>query len=300
MPTLTPDEVKVFYDTLNPLILHANKRYALMSGLDTVEDMFKHSLVDFAPLCDRLFSSPEVLEEFMAKNPAGLDERHLNLAGSWRHAVHGEFIIMRHLKTHTLFILPGKTSAVYGVLGLTTPLEQMFPQPPVMVRTILIPFEGRIIYNAMMRPWAVTFGHGIREIFEDSYRRAKLAQGVIVSLPAGANAREPTKEERLRALLSSERSRRLHEEEIFELAGSDRALLAVYHKAMGETFARDHRRNLRGVGSGGGWYAVLEGTIVAAGRSEEDALRMVEAVVPEGKRDLVHVYQVRPPGGAPE
>jgi hypothetical protein len=186
------------------------------------------------------------------------------------------------------------------VHGLNTPLEEMFAWPPMMAETVLLPFEGRITYHGMMRPWSITFGRGIRESFEDSYRRAKLAQGVISSLPAVAKAREPTKEERLRALLSSERSRRLHEEEIFELAGSDRALLAVYHKAMGETFARDHRRNLRGVGSGGGWYAVLEGTIVAAGRSEEDALRMVEAVVPEGKRDLVHVYQVRPPGGAPE
>jgi hypothetical protein len=257
MPTLTPEEVKVFYDTLNPLILSANKRYALMSGLETVEDMFKHSLTEFAPLCDRLFSTPEVLEEFVAQNPAGLDEKRLDLARSWRHAVHGEFIILRHLKAHTIFVLPGKTSAVYGVLGLTTPLEQMFPELPVMARTVLLPFEGRIIYNAMIRPWSVTFGRGIRESFEDSYRRAKLARGVIVSLPAGAPGREPTKEERLRALLSSERSRRLHEEEILELARSDRALLAVYHKTMGEAFARDHRRSLRAVGSGGGWYAVL-------------------------------------------
>jgi len=60
--------------------------------------------------------------------------------------------------------------------------------------------------------------------------------------------------------------------------------------------AREHSRRLCESGAVGGWYAAFDGVVVAGGTSREDVERTVSAVVPEGSRDLVHLFHVK--GGA--
>ena len=59
------------------------------------------------------------------------------------------FQIFRYLKKHAIFI--GEDSQVYGVLALQDSLEEMFyGRPlPIMVQAVLLPFRGKIIYDAL-------------------------------------------------------------------------------------------------------------------------------------------------------
>jgi hypothetical protein len=55
-----------------------------------------------------------------------------------------------------------------------------------MVTTMLLPFEGKIVYDGYleMPGISLSFGGGVKRMLNDSYRDAKTQHGVITSLPA--------------------------------------------------------------------------------------------------------------------
>lgn len=60
----------------------------------------------------------------------------------------------------------------------------MFPTfvLPLMVETVLLPFEGRIIYDSLIMPYSVNFGGGAKKGFQEEYRELKRQSGIITSL----------------------------------------------------------------------------------------------------------------------
>lgn len=53
---------------------------------------------------------------------------------------------------------------------------------PVMLETVLLPFEDKIIYDSFMASHDISFSDGIRDMFEDEYAKAKAKFGIITSL----------------------------------------------------------------------------------------------------------------------
>jgi hypothetical protein len=49
---------------------------------------------------------------------------------------------------------------------------------PVMVEAVLLPFEGKIIYDSLIAPYKVSFGSGLRNRFNHAYRTAQELYGV--------------------------------------------------------------------------------------------------------------------------
>ena len=132
---------------------------------------------------DALWSSPEFLRGFVETNPAGLTEEDLALAASWERRISGDFIIMKHLKKHSVFLLNSNKLVAFGVLGLMSPLDEVLPySPPVMVKAVLLPFEGKITYDGLVSPYSIHFGGSIRRDFTQSLRTAMELNGLIVSL----------------------------------------------------------------------------------------------------------------------
>ncbi len=61
----------------------------------------------------------------------------------------------------------------YGVLGLASPLEDVSgPDLPVYTEAVLLPFEGRIINDSLLRPSNMLFGRGIRRSLSERYEAA--------------------------------------------------------------------------------------------------------------------------------
>jgi len=61
--------------------------------------------------------------------------------------------------------------------------EIVGPDVPLYVQAVLLPFEGRIIYDSLLAPYALTFGGGIRRRLREAYRDAQERDGLITSLP---------------------------------------------------------------------------------------------------------------------
>jgi hypothetical protein len=83
----------------------------------------------------------------------------------------------------------------YGVLPLFDPFEVVLgPYLPRMIKTTLLPFHDRIVYDGVISGYNITFGPGIRRSLNESYRKAKEWPGIITSLPpAPGNARPAAK-----------------------------------------------------------------------------------------------------------
>lgn len=66
---------------------------------------------------------------------------------------------------------------------MASPIAEIVgPYVPIYLDAVLLPFEGRIIYDRLLAPFAITFGSGIRQSLRDIYRDAQEREGLITIL----------------------------------------------------------------------------------------------------------------------
>jgi hypothetical protein len=184
---LPPDLVKRFYAVWMPLLLFVNHKTRVEPAmLDAkVDDTWDVQRV--FPIREALWADDSLREAFIAENPAGLSAADLAVVASWCHRVAGTFCVFRHLKKHSLLIKDGARE-VYAVLGLASALDEVVAFTPCFVKAVLLPFEGRLIYDSLREPYNVFLGPGIRTDLNEIYKDAKERGAIITSLPPGQPA----------------------------------------------------------------------------------------------------------------
>ena len=182
---VTFDEGHLFYDLYAALLSSVNGK------LKVTSEQFANSReYTFTPpeartaVRDVLFSHRELIDEFVEDNPMNLTTDHLEIVANWKHAVVGKFYVLRYLKKFTVFLTSGDSpTKAFGVLGLADPLEEVIgPSLPRLVTTVLLPFQGKIIYDGLVLGYNITFGGGIKRTLNEDYKQAKETFGIITSL----------------------------------------------------------------------------------------------------------------------
>ena len=180
---LSPADSERYYRIWWPLLSLVNTRANLVSDFPKNPKKSGISPEVAFKVRDALWGSPEYLNEFIEANPAKLNKADLAVAASWSRRVSGNFIIMKHLKKHSIFLLDSEKPSAFGVLGLMSPIDEVTPySPPFMVQAVLLPFEGKIIYDGLLLPYSVSFGGNIRRGFSQRLRTATELGGLITSL----------------------------------------------------------------------------------------------------------------------
>ncbi len=198
---LTFDEGNLFYDLYAALLSFVNWRLKVSSEQFSDSREYTSTPPEArVAIRDALFAHRELIDEFVRDNPANLKADDLEIVGSWKHAVVGTFYVFRYLKKYTVFLTSGGSpNKAYGVLGLADPLEEVIgPSVPRLVTTVLLPFEGRIIYDGLVSGYNIIFGGGIKRTLNEEYKQAKGAFGIITSLgdDMGPAAKPPKKSKR--------------------------------------------------------------------------------------------------------
>lgn len=177
---LSRDEVELVYN------LHSALMQFVMEQIQGAGDPASAPACRSLPVAQRqkvaqaFLSRLDLIDAFIAANPARLSKEDLEIVSSWRHLVTGRFIALRQLKKYMVLLSCDQKSTVYGVTGLVDPMELVIPNPlPTMVEMVLLPFRGRIIYDGIISAFNVTFGPGSRSAFEEDSRDAKAAKGII-------------------------------------------------------------------------------------------------------------------------
>jgi hypothetical protein len=182
---LSPDEGRLFYDLYAALLSFVNRKLGVSSEQfsDSAEYTFTPPEARVA-IRDALFDHRELIDEFIAENPAKLKAEELEIVGTWKDALPGKFYVFRYLKKYTVFLTSGGSpNKAYGVLGLADPLEEVIgPSLPRLVTTVLLPLQGKIIYDGLISWYNITFGGGIKRTLSEEYKQAGGASGIITSL----------------------------------------------------------------------------------------------------------------------
>lgn len=211
---LTPEDTGLFYRLMWSLQQYVNARRQVHPDVRTVGEYGELGLPEKEPVRDALYEDIDVIDAFVQDNPQELSDEELAVVASWKSFIGGRFIVERLLKRYAVFILG---EAVYGVLGLTEPVDEVLAplEPPVYVEAVLLPFKGQIIYDGLIRKYNISFGAGARRTFKETYMTARQNRRIITTLDA--EKRQEQRKER-------EQSFRDYTDDLAELARAARKL----------------------------------------------------------------------------
>jgi hypothetical protein len=180
---LSSEETALFYRLYYSVMVYTNRRLEIISDLTDPKDVGFRQPEEKIQMRDAFYEHPELLEEFLSENPYGFSRDELAIVASWRHGVVGEFYVLRYLKKYAVF-LGTKPERLYGVLSPGNPLEMTFAgyPLPLYVKDVLLPFQGRIIYDGLLSVYSIHFGPGIRASMNETYSQLKAREGIVEQL----------------------------------------------------------------------------------------------------------------------
>lgn len=178
---LSKEDVKRFYNIWFNLLDYTNIKYNIAPNIKGIAHSKHVNPEDISPIRDRLWLDNTILDDIVSMNPFQFSEADLSMINSWKNRVSGEFIMLKHLKNYSIFL---GNNSIYGVTGIVSPIVEMFPAfiLPLMVEAVLLPFEGRIIYDSLLVPYSVKFGSGAKKGFQEQHLNLKVKSGIVTSL----------------------------------------------------------------------------------------------------------------------
>ena len=136
-------------------------------------------------LYKNLISHIELIDSFVSENTFNFTQEELEIIKSWKKFVKGKFLIVAHLKDHTIFLTTEQKQKAYGVVGLRDEIKDILPPfLPQYVNTILLQFRGRITYCGQISSYGIHIGPNMRRSIQDEYQKTKSMFGIITSLDA--------------------------------------------------------------------------------------------------------------------
>jgi len=181
-------EGKLFYKLYAALCSYANGKLNVVPGEFADPEQFTSLQPEIRlKVRDALYAQPELIDQFVQENPNQLTAEELAIVASWKYSVIGNFYVFRYLKQYTVFLTDKNPSKAYGVRALASPFQEVVgPHLPVLVKGVLLPINGRIVYDGLLYTYRISFGPGIRRSLTEDFKRAKETYGIITSLPEGS------------------------------------------------------------------------------------------------------------------
>lgn len=102
---------------------------------------------------DRLWAAPQLIDEFLAENPADFDERDLATIASWRTPVMGRFVVTG-IQSKRFSCLPadaGTPPRLIIVKLIRREADELFRTIPCLIELVLLPFRGSIVTDGRIK-----------------------------------------------------------------------------------------------------------------------------------------------------
>lgn len=180
---LPPADATRFFRLYWGLNAYVNQQLAIIPKQFTADSFRNIPIEQLAAVRDALIANPELLHRYLAEDPHQLSSEDRAIVSSWRLKCSGHFVVVRHLKKYSVFLDDKPPGRLYGVIGLHSPIHEMFEQkPPLLVSTVLLPFCGAIITDGLITSTPVHLGRNIQETIRQHYNRIKLRDGITVRL----------------------------------------------------------------------------------------------------------------------
>src|SRR5262249_49718270 len=148
---LTPQDAGLFFKLHRALMFFVNQRLRVLPDDVASPEGFSALPPEVRlKVRDAFLKHTDLIGEFVEANPDGLTTDALDIVRSGQHPVHGKFYVFRQLKKYMVLLSTDKQPIAYGVLALSQPFEELLgPYLPVLIETVLLPFQGMIVYDGL-------------------------------------------------------------------------------------------------------------------------------------------------------
>ena len=180
---LTDEEAEQFYDLWIALLDFVNQKYKLIKELYGMTSPKGLPLKSVALISSKLWEDKEIIDEFVLSGFKKLDEEEIAIVSSWKRAIHGKFIVDRHLRKGSVLISVDNNE-VYVVKGIYSSWKEILrgcPMPQI-VKATLMPFRDVIIHDGIVAPYGVCLGRNMSEQSKQTYLAAKSNDNLHYSL----------------------------------------------------------------------------------------------------------------------
>ena len=170
------DDVDLFFRLHRGLMFFVNRKLKVLDRkFATPEAYAKATPEDRFKVHQALLEQTDLIDAFADENPFGFDEEGLEVVRSWKDLVYGTFYVFRQLRDYMVFLSTTDPVVAYGVVALFDPFEAVIgPYLPRMVKTTLLPFKGRIVYDGLLTLAQLSpSGPAIKRRLNDEYKDAK-------------------------------------------------------------------------------------------------------------------------------
>ena len=182
---LSTEECKLFYETWYKLLNFVNQKRNIVDYKFSLKYPDYHDETLLHKIREILWENPKLIDEFI-NSAAELSDEEISLLRSWKkYYIKGQFILLKYELEYAVLmrVEKGKPSKLYAVKGMTSSIaEAMSRRLPVMLETVLLPFGDKIIYDSFMASHTISFGSGIRNMFDGEYAQSQEKYGIITTL----------------------------------------------------------------------------------------------------------------------
>ena len=182
---LSHNDCGFFYNTWYKLLLLVNKKLSIVESKNMSVESFINDDAQLYKVSQKLWENPKIISAIINEGNL-LSEKEIQLFQSWeKHHIQGQFILVKYEPEYAVLMhtIDEKTTKLYAVKGLKTSVAQIMQNKfPIMLETVLLPFEDKIVYDSFMSSYPVSLGEGIMEIIEKDYNKVMKTSGVVTRI----------------------------------------------------------------------------------------------------------------------
>ena len=173
---------ETFFRNWLGLLAFVNDKYNLVKKFGHPQTPVGLKPESIDKLKTKLWENVAIIDEYI-DSVWDLPKDDIQILKGWKNKVEGSFTILKHLKKYSVF-LDDKNDLLYGVIGITSPISESIPAEilPTMVKTVLLPFGDRIIYDSLFQVYNVQFGSNMRREYKELYSEIKQKKGIKSTL----------------------------------------------------------------------------------------------------------------------
>jgi hypothetical protein len=179
--TLTDKEYKEFLRIHLDLLFYVGQRLKIISTNITFDKFVDLDLKIKAECGDKFIESDNLLDDYLSLNFDRLTTEQISILTGFKKKITGDFIIYKCLTNFAIF-LNTKDNKFYAVKALGDSFDDFFDKFLVLIKTTILPYNGKIIYDGFIKSSGVYFGSGITSTMRDDYKEAKKNNQILTTI----------------------------------------------------------------------------------------------------------------------
>ncbi|MCR8908067.1 hypothetical protein NW198_05460 [Thermophilibacter sp. ET337] len=142
------DDARLFYDTINALLVYANERLGIVDPGALRERkgapcmLYEHG----GQVADMLWRNRWLVDDFVRDNPLHLSQEQLDCARPWRWALRDMFTVVQANEDSVLYM---NRTHLFTVGASQDPADSHVHHIPSLMLLTLLPFKGGIVTSGM-------------------------------------------------------------------------------------------------------------------------------------------------------